>query len=131
MPFFEDVKCRFRAVLGGKIPIARLDAGADLAAIARAAAPAGILGIENQGRPATARRLQSGAQAGETRSDNRHIDSSRQLRRRQGRAWRPLPPIRLFREIFGKDGFVHAPASIRQSTLSERRKMTIAKTTSA
>ena len=46
LPFANDAEGRFGAVPLSKILIARLDAGRDLPAIARAAAPAGVLGID-------------------------------------------------------------------------------------
>jgi len=79
----------------------RLDAGADLPAIARAAAPAGVFGIQHQS-VAVRRGLDGRAQAGVAAADDEHIGGARQGGLRGRRARRALPPKRRFLEIFGE-----------------------------
>src|SRR5690606_7389657 len=84
----QDRIGRLGAVPTRQLRVTRLDRGADLPAVARAAAPAGVLGIEHQGRAAAARDLQGRAEAGVARSDHRDVDRLRQRRPVEPRARR-------------------------------------------
>jgi hypothetical protein len=54
-----------------------LDASADLAAISRAAAPTGRLGIDDNRRPTGARKLKRYVEAGISRADHKDIGNCR------------------------------------------------------
>ena len=70
-----------------------LDAGRDLPAVARAATPAGVLGIQHQRVAAGARRLQRRMQAGVARADHHHVEARWQSGVGQHRARHMIPPV--------------------------------------
>ena len=80
-PSFRMRKARSAPCSADQLVEARLEAGADLAAIAGAAAPAGVLGVEHQRLAAAARRLEWRRRARYSRS--------RRSRRRRAPAVRP------------------------------------------
>ena len=79
LPVLDDLKRLLRAMSACQFLVARLDAGGDLPAVARAAAPAGVFGIQHQGVAPAAGGLQGGCEPGVAGADHQHIHASRQL----------------------------------------------------
>ena len=95
LAFAQDAQCQLLAVPFGQLVKAGLDAGGDLAAIARAAAPAGFLGVYHQGRASATGGLQGGMQAGVAGANHQHVNRGWQRQVGQGRAGCVIPPVGL------------------------------------
>ena len=93
LAFLQDVERALRAVALGQDVEAGLDAGGDLAAVARAAAPAGVLGVEHQRAASAARGLQRRVQARVARADDRDVDPRRERRRLEAGPRDAVPPV--------------------------------------
>src|SRR5215813_7311884 len=76
-----------------------LERAADITGVARAGALAGLAGFEDGDAAAGARQRQGGDETGVAGADDGDVDRLRQRARRQGRAWRRIPPIGLQLEI--------------------------------
>jgi len=103
----QDAQRRLAPVPGRQDFIVRLDAGADLAAVAGAAAPAGVLGVQDQGMATPACGLDRRTQSGVTRPDDSNLGACRQGGLRQFGAWRPLPPVRRALVVGREQALVH------------------------
>jgi hypothetical protein len=78
-PFLHDPGCSLKPMAPHNFGMAWLDAGRDLTAIARAAPPSRILGVENNGVPSTARCLKRCMQPSIARANHNDICTRRQI----------------------------------------------------
>src|SRR5690606_6365074 len=94
LALLQDVEGPLGAVSAGQPIVARLDAGRDLATVARAAPPAGILRVEHDGVATAARHLQGCIQSCVAGADDGNIHGARQRLLLRLRARHLIPPVR-------------------------------------
>ncbi len=102
VPFSHNAQCPLQAVALAQLFEVGLDAGADLTAIARAATPPGILGIEHHRASSAAQGLQGRAQARVAGTDHRHVGLGRRRRRVEVRTRYIVPPLRVGAEVLAE-----------------------------
>ena len=99
------------AVAGLEVVEVRLDAGRDLAAVARRAAEAGGLGVDHYRRAPAPGRLQRRVEAGIAGADDEHVRRRRRRHLRQVRPRDVVPPVGGGLEVGGEE-IGHARGSL-------------------